>query len=111
MKKSVWETADLYAANFTGATLPRAVFSGAYLVPRSVRRCDDQGRSFQRSQLAPCALVRCNLYEASLEKADLTEANLSESNLFGATLMDAVAQRTNFTGANLRRIKTREDVK
>ena len=110
-EEAVWETAELYAANFTGATLPRAVFSGANLSRAVFDAATINDARFNAANLRRARMVRCNLYEASLEKADLTEANLSESNLFGATLMDAVTQQTNLTGANLRRIKTREDVK
>jgi uncharacterized protein YjbI with pentapeptide repeats len=57
------------------------------------------------------SFIRCNLYETTLAGADLTDANFTESNLFAATLMDATLLRTVFTGANLRRVKARQEIK
>jgi uncharacterized protein YjbI with pentapeptide repeats len=110
-EEAVWQAADLYAANFTGAKLPRAEFSGAHLRLAVFDAATIKEARFDEANLRGARMVRCNLYETSLQKADLTGVDLSESNLFGATLMDTVVQNTNFTGANLRRIKTREDVR
>jgi uncharacterized protein YjbI with pentapeptide repeats len=108
---SVWEFAELYAANFTGASLNRAEFSGAYLGEAIFDAATVKEARFGEAKLRRARLVRCNLYETSLGKADLTEADLSESNLFGATLMDSVIEKTSFKGANLRRIKNRQEIK
>lgn len=108
---SIWETADLYGANFTKANLDRAEFSGAYLATAFFNSAEAKDARFGEANLRRSRLIRCNLYETSFAGADLTEANFTEANLFGATLMDAVLTRTLFAGANLRRIKARQEIK
>jgi uncharacterized protein YjbI with pentapeptide repeats len=109
-EQAVWEEAQLFAANFTGAQLPEAEFSGAYLGRAVFDAADVKGSRFEEAHLGRARMVRCNLLGASLAKADLSSADLAESNLFGATLMDSKLDNTNFHGANLRRIKSREAI-
>jgi uncharacterized protein YjbI with pentapeptide repeats len=108
--ESVWEGAQLYGAKFNGASLYRAEFSGALLVASVFDAAEIKEARMDEARLHRAQLRRCNLFEASLSKADLTEANLAESNLYGATLMDSILVQTNLTGANLRRIKSRQGI-
>jgi uncharacterized protein YjbI with pentapeptide repeats len=108
--ESVWEAADLFAANFSRATLNRAEFSTAYLGEANFDGATVKEARFEEASLRRAHLVRCNLLETSFGKANLTEADLTEANLFGATLMDAIVEKTNFKGANLRRIKNRQEI-
>ena len=108
--ESVWEGAQLYGAKFNGASLYRAEFSGALLVASVFDAAEIKEARMDETRLHGAQLRRCNLFEASLSKADLTEANLTESNLYGATLMDSILVQTNLTGANLRRIKSRQGI-
>lgn len=108
--ESVWEFAQLYAANFSYALLNGAEFSGAYLGRAVFDAAELREARFHEARLRGAHMHRCNLLDASMDQADLTEAILSESNLFGATLKDSVLDRTNLAGANLRRIKSKEEI-
>ncbi len=109
--ESVWEFAQLYATNFTGASLDGAEFSGAYLGEAIFDSAEVKAARFEETNLRRARMYRCNLLDTSLAQADLTEANLNESNLFGATLMGSVLEKTSFNGANLRRVKSTQEVK
>jgi uncharacterized protein YjbI with pentapeptide repeats len=109
--ESVWESAQLFGTKFSGSRFNNAEFSGAFLADALFDGAELKGARLNEATLRGAQMRRCNLLEASLDEADLTDATFRESNLFGATLMDAVRDRTRFTGANLRRIKSREDVR
>ena len=108
--ESVWEYAQLFRANYTGATLTGAEFSGAYLDQAVFDAAELKEARFNEATLCSAHMHRCNLLGASLDQADLTAAILIESNLFGASLMDSLLDRTNLAGANLRRIKSKEEI-
>jgi uncharacterized protein YjbI with pentapeptide repeats len=108
--ESVWESAYLFRANFSGATLNGAELSGAYLEQARFDAAELKGARLNEASLRGARMRRCNLLNASLDAADLTDATLSESNLFGATLIDTVRDGATFTGANLRRVKSRQEV-
>ncbi len=109
--EAVFEFADLHGVSFARSSLNQAEFSSAYLGNANFDAATIKEARFNEACMRHASMFRCNLYEASLEKADLTLANLSESNLFGATLIDTVIEKTNFYGANLRRIKSREEIR
>ena len=91
--ESVWESAALFGANFSGSSLNGAEFSDAYLADALFAAAELKGARLNEATLRGAHMRRCNLLNASLDQADLTDATLSESNLFGATLMDAVQRR------------------
>jgi uncharacterized protein YjbI with pentapeptide repeats len=105
---SVWQAAQLHAANFTKARLGAAEFSNSYLGEAIFDAAEMKFACLNEANLVRARLHRTNLFNASLEKAELTGTDFTESNLYGATLMDVQGERTTWTGANLRRIKARE---
>lgn len=108
--EAVWESADLFRARFDGASLNESDFSGARLEEASFDATELQRARLNEATMRRAHMSRCNLLEASLDEADLTDAVLDESNLFGATLADAVLDGARFAGANLRRLKSREEI-
>lgn len=108
--QSVWETAHMVGADLSSSSLNGAEFSGAYLEHARLDATDMKQVRLNQATLRGAQMRRSNLFEATLDEADLTGATLSESNLFGATLVDSLREGTEFTNANLRRIKSRESI-
>lgn len=107
-EESVWQFAQLYAANFTRAQLNGAEFSSSYLGETIFEAAELKSACLDEANLRHARLHRANLFGASLDKADLSGADFTESNLYGASLMETTVNQTRFLGANLRRIKTKE---
>jgi uncharacterized protein YjbI with pentapeptide repeats len=109
-QESVWQFAQLFRANFTGARLDGAEFSDSYLSQATFDAAEMRAACLDAANLRRARLRRANLFTASLAKADLSQTDFSEANLFGATLMDSKIHQTNWHGANLRRVKAKENI-
>lgn len=107
---SVWEGAQLHGAKFVGAHLNAAEMSDTNLVQTTFEDCEMKQSRLNKANLRRATMRRANLFAATLDEADLTGADLTEANLYGATLMDATVKDTRLEGANLRRIKSRQEV-
>jgi len=90
------ENANLYLANFAGATLDKADLSAANLLS---------------ADLSHAALVEANLAGASLVWAKLNEANLPNANLSGADFHEADLSFARLDGANLKGIKNWKNIR
>jgi uncharacterized protein YjbI with pentapeptide repeats len=109
-EESVWQFAQLYAANFTRARLDAAEFSTAYLGEAIFDVAEMNSACLDEANLRRARLRRTNLFGVSLDKADLSEADFTESNLYGASFMETTLGQTKLQGANLRRIKAKEPI-
>jgi uncharacterized protein YjbI with pentapeptide repeats len=109
-QESVWQFAQLYRANFAGARLDGAEFSVSYLSRATFDGAEMRAACLDGANLRRACLRRANLFTASLTKANLSNADFNEANLFGATLMDTTIHQTNWHGANLRRVKAKEQI-
>jgi Uncharacterized protein conserved in bacteria len=107
---SVWQFAQLYAANFTRARLDAAEFSTSYLGEAIFDAAEMNSACLDEANLRRARLRRTNLFGVSLDKADLSEADFTESNLYGASFMETTLHQTKLHGANLRRIKAKEPI-
>ncbi len=103
--KSIWETAVLDGADFTGAVLGMANFAGASLKQAKLGGVDAPNASFRKASLLLAQAVGSNFFEASFEKADLSGTDFAGSNLFGAEFLGSVLEGTKLNGANVRMTK------
>ena len=108
--ESVWEGAQLHGATYVEGRLNSVEMSEANLERAAFEACEMKYSRLNQAILRTATMRRANLFAASLDEADLTGADLMEANLYGATLMDATMKDTRLGGANLRKIKAREEV-
>lgn len=104
-KETVWEEGEYYGADFSGASLPGAEFSMAYLGWSKFNATDLSDAIFDEACLVSAEMIRAKLLNASIQKADLSHVNLHESNLYEANLCFSNLNQTNLEGANLRMLK------
>lgn len=103
--KTVWNDSFLEGADFSGANLPAADFTGAALSGALFRRAELVSGSFADADLRKANCSQVNLLRASFERADLGGADFQGSNCYEAEFWDAKTQGADFRGANLKKTK------
>lgn len=101
--KSVWETAVLDKADFSGAVLTGALFEDASLKGTRFDRAELTKANFENASAQQAVLTNANLLRASFNRANLSDASLEGSNLYEAGFWQTVFHRTEFRAANLKR--------
>jgi len=102
---SVWETANLTAADLSRAQLEGADFAEAVLERVKLDGAVLRFARFVKANLREASLRHADLFEGSLEEADLTGADLSGANLYGAEVIGAVFEETKLEHANAKMTK------
>ncbi len=100
---SLWEEAILDGADFSRAALVRAQFGEASLREALFDRADLSAAVFDDAYLEKAVLTSANLLRVSFERANLTDADLEGSNLYESSFWEAILERTNLRGANVKR--------
>jgi uncharacterized protein YjbI with pentapeptide repeats len=90
-EKSVWERADLRAANFSGADLTGGQFAKARM----------QGVNFRSARLRSARFAGATLLNADLRDADLYESSFANAEAGGAAFVGANVFDVDFTGCRL----------
>ena len=99
--------ASLDHVNWTNASFKRCKFSKDINLdnPKVISLCtsrrSEREKDFRSTDISKLNLIGVNLQNVNLNAAILNGANLSNADLLDADLSNALAIRTNFTGANL----------
>jgi uncharacterized protein YjbI with pentapeptide repeats len=91
----------LFRANLSGAALPGANLSGAYLWIANLSEANLEHANLTGANLFKAYLAEANLEHANLEDADLGGATLALANLTKVNLKGANLTKVNLSGANL----------
>jgi uncharacterized protein YjbI with pentapeptide repeats len=100
---SIWQEAELRAANFSTGDLTKAEFEAAILTEVDFSFAVLRNARLVKANLRGANLLNADLFKASVEKADLSGANLARANLYGAEIVETLLQNANLEGANLKR--------
>jgi uncharacterized protein YjbI with pentapeptide repeats len=103
-------SAELNYADLSSADLSDVDLRGTYLRGANLYRADLGGADLRGAYLERASLGRANLAGANLSGANLTSANLIDAYVDDANFHRAVANRTAFTGNDLRMVKGLESI-
>jgi len=98
---SVWEGANLEAADFAHADLEAAVFVKALMRSSTISAARLRTAQLTAADLRESRLDHADLFEAQLDGAQLQGANLSGASLYGAEFTEAQLDGANLEQANL----------
>lgn len=103
--ESMWESANLVAADLSYSKMHAANFLKATLTGANLNAADMSQTRFMQANLSDAELIGGNFFEGSFERADLSGADFRNANLYAAEFLDAKIADARFDGANVKRSK------